>query len=547
MRGIERRGAASRAGPGVASSTAASDGTSFPSSSLQLLHINRIQRFVLLVQSIMREASYPLIIPVIMLYFIVLMGLAPLSYQVHIQQACHALNSDDCDDSDVSAKASNLSFIAILSHYVPAIFTCGVYGNIADIYGRKYALLFPILGVGLWASGYFLVTALQPSYYFYIIILANFCLGFSGSYMSFLMACLCYVADCTSQFPTTRKRAYSVAEASIFAAQIFAPVVSGIWASYYGFTIPFLCGIIFSLLALLYSFFIPESLPMTSPSRQKKFEVNIFETFSNLFFIFQYKCPEGLSPLPWVGMSFFLFFMVIIGFSAVKIVYLKHRFGWDSGVIGVFEGLEGLLTMVSMLMAPASAKRISSLLSTSPLKIINWIQIGYIFRCLYFILLGLAPSSLSVFFILPCLLFVGPLAPYNRTILSNSVPPDQQAQAFAAFSAVEGVSALFAPLFSALYSYLVTFGYDGTIFFLMAAFVAVSLVMTIYIQMNPLMNMNLPEEKKLLDSMKQDTSINIRNVSGVSISIERDLNQDEQVKRLLSEFQHEPSEDIDEE
>jgi MFS family permease len=500
----------------------------------------------------MREASYPLIIPVIVLYFIVLMGLAPLSYQVHIQQACHSLNSDDCDDSEVSARASSLSFIASLSHYIPAIFTCGIYGNIADIYGRKRALIFPILGVGIWAGGYFIVTALQPSYYFYIIIICNFCLGFSGSYMSFLMASLCYVADCTSQFPTTRKRAYSVTEASVFAAQIFAPVISGIWASYYGFTIPFLCGIIFSLLALIYSFFLPESLPMTSLSRQKKFEINIFQTFSNLSFIFQYQCPEGMSPLPWIGMAFFLFFMVIIGFSSVKIVYLKHRFGWNSGVIGIFEGLEGFLTMVSMLMAPASGKWLSSLLSTSPLKIISWIQIGYVFRCLYFILFGLAPSSLSVFFILPCLLFIGPLAPYNRTIISNSVPPEQQAQAFAAFSAIEGVSALFAPLFSALYSYLVTSGYDGTIFFLMAAFVIVSLAMTIYIQMNPLLKMNLPEERKLLESLKQDTSINIRNISGVSISIERDVNQDDQVKRLLLDF-HEVSgqetlfeEDIDE-
>jgi MFS family permease len=501
----------------------------------------------------MREASYPLIIPVIILYFIVLMGLASLSYQVHIQQACHSLDSDDCDDSDVSARASNLSFIAALSHYIPAIFTCGIYGNIADIYGRKSALIFPILGIGIWAGGYFIVTALQPSYYFYIIIACNFCLGLSGSYMSFVMASLCYVADCTSLVPTTRKRAYSVTEASIFAAQIFAPVISGIWASYYGFTVPFLCGIVFSLLALLYTFFLPESLPMSSLSRQKKFEINIFQTFSNLSFIFQYQCPEGVSPLPWIGMAFFLFFMVSIGFSTVKIVYLKHRFGWNSGVIGIFEGLEGLLTMVSMLMAPASGKWFSSLVSASPLKILSWIQIGYFFRCLYFILFGLAPSSLSVFLILPCLLFIGPLAPYNRTIISNSVPLEQQAQAFAAFSAVEGVSALFAPLFSALYSYLVTSGSDGAIFFLMAIFVAMSLVMTIYIQWNPLTHMNLPEERKLIESMKQDTVGNIRSISGLSVSIERDVNgKDEQVRRLLSDFHeiaaHESQdEDVDEE
>jgi MFS family permease len=482
----------------------------------------------------MREASYPLIIPVIVLYFTVLMGLAPLSYQIHIEQACNELDTDDCDDSEVSSRASNLSFIASLSHYLPAIFTCGIYGNIADIFGRKRALLFPILGVSLWAAGYFIVAAFQPSYYFYIIIACNFCLGFSGSYMSFLMASLCYVADCTSHVPTTRKRAYSVTEASIFGAQIFAPVISGIWASYYGFTIPFLCGMILSICALIYTITLPESLPITALSKKKKFEINIFQTFSNLYFIFQYQCPEGTSPLPWVGMAFFLFFMVTIGYSTVKIVYLKHKFGWDSSLIGVFEGLEGLLTMVSMLMAPAGAKRVTSFFSSSPFQIITWIQIGYIFRIIFYILFGLAPSTVSVFLILPCLLFIGPLAPYNRTILSNSVPPEQQAQAFAAFSAIEGVSALFAPLFSALYSYLVTSAYGGTVFFLMGLFVLISFLMIIYIQMTPSIKMNLPEERRVQESVKQESSVNIRNFSGVSI--ERGVSECEQTKRLLGDY-----------
>jgi MFS family permease len=464
------------------------------------------------------------------------MGLAPLSYQIHIEQACNELDSDDCDDSDVASRASNLSFIASLSHYIPAIFTCGIYGNIADIYGRKRALIFPILGVCLWAGGYFIVAAFQPSYYFYIIIACNFCLGFSGSYMSFLMASLCYVADCTSLIPTTRKRAYSVTEASIFGAQIFAPVISGIWASYYGFTLPFLCGMILSFLALFYSIFIlPESLPMTSLSRQKKFEFNIFQTFTNLYFIFQYQCPEGNSPLPWVGMSFFVFFMVTIGYSTVKIVYMKHRFGWNSSLIGIFEGLEGLLTMVSMLMAPAVGKKITSFFSRSPLQILTWIQIGYFFRIIFYILFGLASSTLNLFLILPCLLFIGPLAPYNRTILSNSVPPEQQAQAFAAFSAIEGVSALFAPLFSALYSYLVTSAYGGAVFLLMAIFVLVSLLMTIYIQVTPSIKMNLPAERQLQECVKQESSVNVRNFSGVSVSVERESGN-EQTRRLLADY-----------
>lgn len=477
------------------------------------------------------EPSYPLIIPVIILYFSVLMGVAPLSYQIHIEQACEAIQSDDCDDSEVSARASNLSFIAAFAHYIPAIFTCGIYGNVADIYGRKRALIFPIFGLAAWATGYFIVTTYNPSYYFYIIIAANFCLGFSGSYMSFLMASLCYVADCTAHITATRKRAYSVTEASIFAAQIFCPVITGIWANYYGFTLPFLCGIIFAGFAGIYTLFIPESLPIDALSRKKKFEIDVFQTFRNLYFIFQYKCPQGSSPLPWVGMAFFSFFMVTIGYGTVKIVYVKHRYGWDSATIGIFDGLEGFLIMVSMLLAPAIFKKYTSL----NLKIITWIQIGYFFRTLYFVLFALVPSTVYIFLIVPCLLMVGPLAPYNRTIISNSVTLDKQAQAFTAFSAIEGVSALFAPLFSALYSIFVVANFGAVIFYIMAFFVGVSFFMIYYIKSNKDLRRNLPEESYISENIKNDSSLSIRNISAISVSVERDLNS-EQTKNLLSDF-----------
>lgn len=484
---------------------------------------------------IIKEIHYSLIIPIVILYFSVLMGVAPLSYQIHIEQACEELDSDDCDDSKVSANASTLSFIAAFAHYIPAIFTCGIYGSVADIYGRKRALIFPIFGLCCWATGYFFVTTYNPSYYFYIIIGANVCLGLSGSYMSFLMASLCYVADCTAHITSTRKRAYSVTEASIFGAQIFCPVLTGIWAEYYGFTLPFLCGIAFTGFALIYLIFIPESLPIDAPSRNKKLELDFLQTFKNLLFIFQYKCPEGSSPLPWVGMSFFSFFMVTIGYSTVKIIYVKHRYGWNSSTIGIFDGLEGFLTMISMLLAPATFKKFTPL----NISVITWIQIGYFARGLYYILFGLVPSTIYIFIILPCLLFVGPLAPYNRTIISNSVTPDKQAQAFAAFSAIEGVSALFAPVFSALYSVFVVSGYDGLIFFIMAFFVGISFFMIYYIKSNKSLSSNLPVDGQIHQNIKADSSLSIRNISGISVSIEKDyIEHNEQTKQLLSDYQH---------
>lgn len=103
------------------------------------------------------------------------------------------------------------------------------------------------------------------------------------------------------------------------------------------------------------------------------------------------------------------------------------------------------------------------------------------------------PGTAEVFALLPLLLFVGPLSPFMRTILSNSVPPEQQAQIFAAFSALQGIAGLAGPIYSASYSLLVEAHNAWVIFELMAVAALAALIIVTYVRNVPHLAKHLPE------------------------------------------------------
>lgn len=352
--------------------------------------------------SVFKRPSYAYVLPAIFLYFLILFGLFPLTTQVHIEQTCNDMNEDDCDSSSVSAKASTLNLMASLALSVPSILTCGIYGSIADVYGRKIVMLVPFVGLMFYSLAYLYVDTFNPPSYIAIILIGNFIMGLSGGYFTFIMSCMCYVSDATVLSPHNRRHVYSTAEATIFIPEVFAPVLTGLWATYFGFFVPILLSVIIAFIATVYISLIPESLPQDAFSRTQPLKLSPFQTFSSIMYLFTYKFteppdeseqalldPSGgsssqaklktqQSPLPIMGASFFIFLMAMLGQASVRIVYVKHRFGWDSALIGIYDGMEGLVVSMSMLFAPYVVQRVLKL--KSHIKIMTWIQIGYIFR-----------------------------------------------------------------------------------------------------------------------------------------------------------------------
>jgi MFS family permease len=370
--------------------------------------------------SVFERPSYLYVFPAIFLYFLIMFGTFPIAFQVHIDQVCTDLNEDDCGSSKVSAQASTLNLLAALASSLTSILTCGIYGSMADVYGRKIVMITPFVGLMVYTAAYLYVDCANPENYVAIIVAANAFMGLSGSYIVFIMGSLCYTSDATTQNPHTRRNVYSYAEATIMTPEVFGPVLTGIWASYYGFFLPLLLGVILSAVAIIYIALLPESLPPDAHSRTQPLQLSPLQTFSNVMFLFTYRVDNDgagkgaqrtisathnpvssvqrrskrdsdsdddvveqsigneISPLPHIGFAFLLFFMAAMGQSAVRIVYVTHRFGWDAGLIGIYDGMEGFVISMSMVFAPWVIQRV--LCFKKSLHLITWMQIGLVFR-----------------------------------------------------------------------------------------------------------------------------------------------------------------------
>lgn len=450
-------------------------------------------------------SSYISVLPVIFLYFTVIFGCSPLVQQIHIDQICIDFESDDCTSVEVSKAAANLNLAASCALNIPAILMSGFYGAFADKYGRKSAMFCPMLGLTIWTSIYYYVDQYNSSYYHFYIILANFLMGLSGNFIAFIMASLCYVSDSTQSIPHTRRTAYSVTEATIFAPQIFGPVATGLYAAAYGFQIPVLLSAFLCVFSIFYLSFLPESLSLDAECRNFALKFDPLKTFKNILYLFNHKCDNGKSPLPYIGSSFLLFFSSAMGGVSVRIIYFKHEFDWSPGDIGVYAGLEGVVIVLSMLLAPVFLKAFIGRF----LKVITFIQVGYFFRLVHYCLFGLIRESMYLYCIIPLLFFVGPVGPYTRTILSNTVKVEEQAKIFSAFSAIEGLGALVGPMYNVIFSFLLDKNISWVIWEIIAFFACLAFLIILYVRSNSEINNNLPNEEKLLHLLEKKSDDNI--------------------------------------
>lgn len=63
--------------------------------------------------------SYTCVLPALALFFFAAFGTTPLVTQIHIDRVCDELESDDCNDSDVSAEASLLNLMCSMALIFP--------------------------------------------------------------------------------------------------------------------------------------------------------------------------------------------------------------------------------------------------------------------------------------------------------------------------------------------------------------------------------------------------------------------------------------------
>jgi MFS family permease len=163
----------------------------------------------------------------LLLYFLAIYITYPLAAQIVTEIICddkNSINDDDCSSSSVSGEASLVLLYISCACNVPAFFLTGFYGSLADKYGRRIVMFVSLVGFLIYCSGLFIVAVLKPSFYIWLLAICSFCNGLTGSFATFLLGNFSYAADITAMFPGDRSRVYSVLEAGILVAQVFAPI-----------------------------------------------------------------------------------------------------------------------------------------------------------------------------------------------------------------------------------------------------------------------------------------------------------------------------------
>jgi MFS family permease len=118
--------------------------------------------------------------------------------QVILELVClEENNATNCNDSDISSKASILNMIIFTLVNIPCIFLIGFYSSFANKYGLKHTLIAPIVGNFLFLG--FVLAAFHMKSYRAVLMLGSIFCGISGSRSIFLMATFAYAADISTK------------------------------------------------------------------------------------------------------------------------------------------------------------------------------------------------------------------------------------------------------------------------------------------------------------------------------------------------------------
>lgn len=328
----------------------------------------------------MGKVTYHHILFPTFLYFAVLFGCYPLQIQVIVAALCRASDDDDgdCDGSEISSKASMINIYMSIASYAPTILMTGLYGSVANKYGRKPVIGISLIGILLSIASSLIVVVFQPSNFVPIVVLGAFFMGICGGYSTFIMAIFSFASDTTADDTEGRKLSYPITEGAIFLPKLIAPISAGVIASIYGYSYPLIVGMGFSIVAFLWVLFIPESLPLDSPVRQQPLSLSPFTTFYNIAFIFKHQSDmeSGKSAVPYIAVAFCIYYVAYVGSGPVMILYAKHAFNWGPDYIGYFDGVEGGVHAISMLFIPVLVHFITQ----RNFKLLSWIQVGYFCR-----------------------------------------------------------------------------------------------------------------------------------------------------------------------
>ncbi len=300
-----------------------------------------------------------------------------------------------------------------------------VLGSLSDRFGRRPIVLLSNFGLGL----DYMVMALAPSLSW--LFVGRIVSGLTASSVPTAMA---YISDVTPR--EKRAAAFGLLNAAFGIGFILGPALGGILGNVNP-RLPFWVAGGLSLLNGCYGLFVlPESLPL---NLRNKFSWKRANPVGSLGL---FRSAQGLMPLAG---------LLLLGYIAqqslmnVYVIYADYRYGWTNRTVGLSLATVGIFTGLygALLVKPAVAKlgeRRSMIL-------------GLAAGALGYACFGFSRTGLLLWCAIPVLNLMSVTWPASQSIMSRSIPPNQQGQLQGAINSLRGISGLIGPgLFTWVFS-----------------------------------------------------------------------------------------------
>jgi DHA1 family tetracycline resistance protein-like MFS transporter len=292
-----------------------------------------------------------------------------------------------------------------------------IQGALSDRYGRRPVILISCAGLGL----DFILMALAPNLWW--LLIGRVISGITAASFSTAAA---YIADITP--PEKRAASFGMIGAAFGVGLVVGPALGGVLGAISP-RLPFWMAACMALANVCWGLFVlPESLPK---------EKRVAFSWKNANPIGALKLLRSHPVLTSLAASFLLLILASEVLPSTIVLYMHHRFSWNSSAVGLLLAGAGVAALIVQGFLVKPAVRL--------LKERGAMALGMMFGIAGFVIYGLAPTGLIFWIGMPVKALLGLAEPSLQTLMTRLVDPTEQGRLQGALASLVGLASLIGP------------------------------------------------------------------------------------------------------
>ncbi|KAJ3253481.1 hypothetical protein HK103_000513 [Boothiomyces macroporosus] len=330
---------------------------------------------------------------------------------------------------------------------IPALISVPIYGILSDRFGRK-----PLIVLSMSTSIISLGGVVAISYFgvgLWLILATVIISGLMGSFTVLINNTLAYFADTTEA--SERSTTFVVGESVFFAGFAFGPLIGGALAR----NLPngpsdvfVISWILTTIITIFTGIFLPESKDMTVNRSYPDESASLKKNMQKIVGVFS----DAMST------SFCFILLAICCMTIAQegqskfFNYVSFTFGWDAQDEGQYLLASSICRMLNMLLVyPFLTKIFAKFISEQKGMAffeLTIVRTSLLLFSLATLIIAFADKGWMLYAVIPIQGFATIAIPTLRSLLSNAIPSESQAQLFSGISTIEKILNL---IFSVVY------------------------------------------------------------------------------------------------